>query len=282
MDRRLTLRFYEVGKLKPTGPSLADVLDEIYALGTARTREADVAADCRVRLERLAKDNGHVVGEFTRVQSTNFPSEVRDGGVFKLGVNGQLGHGIAFRFRPKDHILAIQYDSRVLSPGRIFSYLLEVKKDAAFELTPCMNDSAWERLDKRPLKKLKIRVASPADLANVEDEGAAVGESFRALGLAYGAPSVTIEIGMGGKNGSLSDTAKTMARQVFELFANDEIDLRGMRAICETQDGERNDEINLIDEILSVKDELVLPDNDPDKSYEMRRKWLKDKMAKHV
>lgn len=281
MENKITIRFYEVGKLRPNGPTLKSVLEKIRDLGDQEVREANVSADCRVRLERLEVDGDDIAGEFTRAQTANLPSEVHAQGVRKLSVNGPLGHGIAFRFRTTDHTLAIQYDTRVLSPSRIFSYLLSMQRDAAFEVLPCMNHTAWRRMEQRPLKKLIISIASPSDLADIENAGAAASESFRLLGDAYQTPHIKIEMGMGHRKGALAEGAKDMARQVFDLFRSGDADLRGLRAVTETEPGVPNDEINLIDEILCVRDELDLPDNDPDRSYMIRRDWLKLKMQDH-
>lgn len=274
MDKRITARFYDVYKLDPHGPALRDVLNDIFNLGEAQSRQATLGSGVIARLERLETHTDYLTGEFTRVQNTNFPSEVHADRVEPLQVAGPLGHGVAFLFRFSDSLLAIQYEPRVLAPSRINSYFLEMRSDAAYEFRPRMNQDNWTRLTQLPLRKLTIGVASPTDLVNVEDEGESVATSLRRMGEAYEAPSITIELGMGRRNGALSDSTKRMARQFFNMFRGSEIDLRKLRGTVETESGVPNDEINLIDEVLTTKDDLNLPDNDPTRSYEMRKNWI--------
>jgi len=280
VDRHITIRFYSVGKSLPQGPSLREVFEEIFAKDIPE-REVRLATGLSARLERFELEGNDFTGEFTRIQSTNFLSEVHVDGTRSLSIGTPLGHGVAFRFRQVDHVFAVQYDTRVLSPGRMFAYLRAMRGDASFDYRPKVDESNWLRMQQNPLRKLAITIASPDHLGAIENAGAAVGDSIRLLGEAYSAPFVTIELGMGRRNGELSAATKEMASQVFALFANDQADVRKMKAVSETEAGERNDEINLIDEILSEKDELALPDNDPDRNYEVRRNFLRDKMHGH-
>ena len=282
MDKTVTVRFYDVYKRDRKVPALRKALKDIYDTGNAQSRQATLDSGTIARLERLEITNDFVTGEFTRIQDTNFPSEVRRDKVEPLGVNGMLGHGIAFRFRISDSVLAIQYEPRVLAPSRINSYILAMQSEASYEFRPRLNGDNWRRMAQRPLRKLVIGVASPSDLADIEGAGASVAESLRQMGDAYEAPSITIELGMGRRNGALGEDVKKMATQMFKKFLNDEVDLRKLRGVIETEEGIPNDEVNLIEEVLAQKDELSLPHNDPLASYEIRKKWLARKMREHA
>ena len=282
MDKTVTVRFYDVYKRDPKVPALRKALKDIYDTGDAQSRQATLDNGTIARLERLEITDDFVTGEFTRIQDTDFPSEVRRDKVDPLGVNGMLGHGIAFRFCIADSILAIQYEPRILAPSRINSYILAMQSDASYEFRPRLNRDNWRRMAQRPLRKLIVGVASPTDLADIEGAGASVAESFRQMGDAYEAPSITIELGMGRRNGALGEAAKEMATQIFNKFQNDEVDLRKLRGVIETEEGIPNDEVNLIEEILSQKDELNLPHNNPSRSYEIRKRWIARKMQEHA
>ena len=282
MDKRVTVRFYDVERFNPNGPRLQSVLEEIINSRGPQAREMTLSGNVTIRLERLETGNDYVTGEFTRVQNTNYPSEVHADGVDALPVDGRLGHGIAFRFRPSDSVLAVQYDPRIISPSRINSYILATQSDAAFLFRPRMNEDSWKRFAQHPVRKITIGIASPADLANIEDAGASVGEAIRNMGEAYEAPSITVELGMGRRNGSLSEATKDMMLQLFNMFRDDKLDLRKLRGVVETEDGIPNDEINLLDEVLSKKEEIELPDNDPDVSYKTRRDWLRTQLSSHA
>lgn len=274
------MRFYVVEKIHQNVPALPDVLEGIFGLGEAHARQATLMYGIIARLERLETGPDFVTGEFTRLQNTNFPSEVHEDGVVPLSVDGPLGHGIVFRFRPSDSLLAIQYDPRILAPSRINAYLLEIRADATYIFRPRMNQDSWARMAQHPLRKLTLGVASPADLAEIEDAGASVADALRSMGEAYEAPSITVELGMGRRNGALGEATKEMARRFFEKFQQEEVDLRKLRGVVETEQGIPNDEINLLDEVLSKKEELDLPENDPEKSYQMRKSWLVGQMPR--
>ena len=282
MDRQISVRFYDVSKQSQHGPSLRSVLKEIHELGGPERRERTISEDFRVRLECLEASENHIAGEFTRVQDSNFPSEVHADGVARLNVEVPLGHGIAFRFRPAGSIIAVQYEPRVLSPNRITSYLQLASTDAIFKLRPRMNADSWQRMRKRPLRKLKFRIARPSNLANIENTKSAVASSIRNMAAAYEAPSIAVELSMGNYKGGLGKATKAMAEEIYKLFQEEKLDVRSLQAISETPPGIANEDINLIDEVLSFRGELKLPKNDPDKNYRMRADWLKEQMQKHV
>lgn len=282
MDKRITARFYDVYKMHPNVPNLKDVLQDIFDMGEAADRQATLRGNVTARLERLEITADYVAGEFTRVQNTNYPSEVHQDRVGALPVDGPLGHGIAFLFRLADSLLAIQYEPRILAPSRINSYVVDLRPNAVYDFQVRMSDDVWARMDQHPLRKLTIGIASPSDLANIENAGSSVADSFRLMGEAYEAPSITVELSMGHRKGSLGDIAKGAARQIHNLFQQDEVDLRKLGVTVETEEGMPNDEINLIEEILARKGELDFPNNDPERSYKLRRDWLIAQMPNHV
>src|SRR5690606_837024 len=109
MANKLTVRFYQIGKLQPQGPSLQTALETIAAKEHGE-RQVQLAEGMMVRLERYNEDAGELEGEFTRVRRDDFPYRVLPDGAKPLNVDDPLGSGVAFRYRPQDHILAIQYN----------------------------------------------------------------------------------------------------------------------------------------------------------------------------
>lgn len=281
-NSRLTIRFYLVEKLQPQGLSLKQALKAIADLDFP-DREQDLAAGLRVRLERFSEDSGELRGEVTRVRDVNYPFEVRTDGVSPLPTDGPIGDGVAFRFRQSDHTLAIQYDPRIVSPGRIMDYLMQCDGRGAFKITPKVDAENWKRFKKFPLKKLQVRIASPDHLDEVEDASEAVVSSLRSLGEAYSAPVITIEMGMGGRKGALGPAAKQFAASIYDRLGGGGTgsDLRALKGWSKTAEDEPVEEINLIDEILSDKNEIELPRNDPEKSYKTRDGFLKTGLARH-
>ena len=280
MANKLSIRFYTVEKLNPNGFSLRQALQLIDRVRHPE-RVREVVNGLSVRLERYTNDAGELAGEFTRVRNTNFPFEVRDDGVRRLRTNGPLGDGVAFRFRRADHTLAMQYDTRIVSPRRAMDYLMAFDVRAAFKITPKMDSENWRKFRTNPLRKLRVAVASPDHLADIEDPAAPVVRSFQELGDAYEAPMIVLEMGMGHRQGELSESAKGLAAALFNRFVNHGADLRSLKARVESDDGGRTDEINLIDEILCDKAELDLPRNDPDRSYQTRQNLLRQRLREH-
>lgn len=281
MANKITVRFYEVQKLQPQGPSLKTALETIAAKEHGK-RQVQLGEGVVVRLERYSEDAGELEGEFTRVRREDFPYRVMSDGAKALDVEDPLGNGVAFRFRPHDHVLAIQYNALRVSPGRVADYLLQFDSRFAFDLTPKMNTMNWQKFNQFPVRKLKIAIASPQDLAAIENQAAAVRSAASDLGEAYGAPIVTIEMSMGHRKGALSTAVRTVANTFSGLFQGGEADVRTLKASVTSEEGEPAEEINLIDEVLSEKIEFPNPANDPDANYKVRREILKNALNSHV
>ncbi|MBL4829234.1 MAG: hypothetical protein JKY55_05000 [Aliivibrio sp.] len=281
MTSKITIRFYSVEKMNPNGLSLKQALEQIDGVADHSERQQQVTAGSIVRLERYAEDAGELAGEFTRVRNENFPFEVKDDGVDPLATGGLIGDGVAFRYRPSDHTLAMQYDARIVSPGRAMDYLMLFDRRGTFQITPKMDVENWHKFQAGGIRKIRIGIASPDHLGEIEQQGASVVQSFRELGAAYEAPVITIEMGMGNKRGALADSAKGLARAISAMAGIGGADLRSLKATIKPDDDSPAEEINLIDEVLSDKSEIALPRNDPDQNYELRRDWLKERLRQH-
>src|SRR4051812_46888300 len=116
MDKRITFRFYDVTKRREHRFEFGDVLQQIGAIRRRKDRERHLATDYYVRAEIVEAARGSVYGEFTRIQRTNFPSEIDDTGRRPLSTRNPLGHGIVFRYLPATSQLGLQYDPRTISP----------------------------------------------------------------------------------------------------------------------------------------------------------------------
>lgn len=280
MPKSITVRFYEIGKLTPHGASLRQALQEIYDSGPPGAREVQLSEGFVCRLERLHATAGFVSGEMLRVRTTDFPCEVLREGTRRLDVEGPIGDGIAFRFREADSRLAIQFDPRVVSPGRMFDYVAQWHRTPLFGYTPTMDDEAIARFRAQPLRKVKIKLASPRNLAVVEDASAPAAIALRNLGEDYGAPVVTLELSMGHAKGHLAEGAKQMAEGFLHMLGEG-ADVRGIVVTPDAGEGVENEDINLLDQLLSDKDEIPSPPNDPDAIYEACASHLERVLARH-
>lgn len=279
MDRRITFRFYRVVRANGGRLSFSDTITQIGAISPPRDRERQLAEDYYIRAEIVEAARGSIHGEFTRIQKTNYPSEVNDSGRRPLRTRNPLGHGIVFRYLPTNDYLGLQYDPRVISPSRVSEYLREMIDGARFELVPVVREDMWEKFNQGVVRKVSITVSKPTHLETMDRGGAqSIVRSFRDMGEAYEAPSITIDLSMGHhRSGGLSERIKSMARHFRTQLVQDQVDISSMKAKVK-QEGEKAEDLDLLEDILSVREKLELSTNDPDTNYRIKLSALRDKM----
>lgn len=280
MAKPITVRFYRVGKVAQNGPTLRSVLQEIFDMGEPNARERQLSGVFTCRLERLTTTPGYLSGEMLRIRSTDLPCEVHPDGTRILSVGVPIGDGIAFRYREVDHTLAIQYDTRTLSPGRFNDYLHQIVHAGQFTFDPSLDPDALARFRAQPLRKVRVKLARPQHLPDLEDDMAPAAHAFRDLGEAYGAHVVTLEMGMGHAGGQLTDGAKQMVEGMLTM-AGVNRDVRGIYVTPDSGDGEANEDINLLDTLLSVKGEVNPASEAPDDVYTSTSAFVEAQLAAH-
>jgi hypothetical protein len=280
MARAISVRFYRVGKVAQNGPSLRNTLDTIFGLGEPAVRQRQLSGGFVCRLERLLPAPGYLAGEMMRIRETDLPCEVHPDGTRVLGVNVPLGDGIAFCYREADHILAIQYDPRVVSPGRFNDYLGQMHHPGQYTFEPVLDAAALARFQAQPLRKLKVRLARPQNLGALDDAMAPAGAAFQALGDAYDAPIITVEMSMGHNKGQLSAGAKKMM-EGFLAIAGHNSDVRALTVTPDAGEGVQNEDINLIDSLLSEKGEIAPASDAPDHVYAAAAVFVRQRLDAH-
>lgn len=280
MGKAISVRFYRIGKVSAQGSSLRDTLTKIYNLGEPSARECQLDGSFVCRLERLELEKGIISGEMVRIRNTDRPCEVHPGGTKILGVKVPLGEGIAFRYREADHVLAIQYDVRTVSPGRFNDYLQQMHNAGKFHFTPVIDPEALAKFQDQPLRKVKIKLARPADLSKLEDHLSAAGEAFRSLGEAYDAPEVTIQLSMGRNKGQLAEGTKSVINGLLTM-AGHSSDVRGITVTPDAGEGLRNEDINLLDSLLSEKGDVAPLSDAPDDVYQATSLFVRIKLNSH-
>ena len=277
---RLSVRFYTVEKEHANGPTLREALELLNKIQKVSDRQVQVAAGMILRLERYETKGDELLGEFTRVKSTDFPSQVRDTGVYPLETEGSIGNGIAFRFRPRDSTLVMQYDRQIASQSKTFEYLKQQNHAAGFLMRTKLDEKAWQRFEKGQLRDFTVKIASPHNMPNIEHEGNSVSEAFRSFSKAYDAPIITIGFGMGHRKGGIN-SLKEFARSIERLGESGDIDLRSLKAKVKADEDEPAEDINLMDQIFSDSIELDYPKNDPDENYSKRKETLEGLLKAH-
>lgn len=277
MEKAVTLRFFEVQRLQADRPALVDVIRKIAASKIA-DRGRSISDDIFVRLEDFSEDGACVEGQLVRGQLANRPGRMLDAGTENLPFSEPIGHGIAFRYRSTDGVLAIEYNPRVLSPGRAFEYFCAYEPRAEYALIAKLREDAWDEFEARPIRKLILNVAGHPNVAGADDPNSATWKNFGDMSERYGAHAIKIEISMGHAAGGLADNIKDLARDALSRFTQRKDDIRTLKAVVETADGEPNEEINLIADLMNVKADLSVPGNDWKKFYKLRRDLLRQKL----
>lgn len=278
---RFSVRYYSVEKEHAAGPSLINALEQLGNQFPIGDRQTQIMGGMTIRLERFEMDGSEATGEFTRVQTTDFPYEVSNIGINALNTDGPIGDGVAFRFRPSDHTLAMQYDSRIVSPGRAVGYLKQQNPTNGFLIHTKLDGDAWQRFDDGLIRDFTLKIASPDYLENIENEADAVAQAIGAFSEAYSAPIITINFGMGHKKGFLSSAMKVIATQFSDAENRGEVDIRSLKAKVKSDEAMPAEDINLLDQVFSDSMDIAYPPNDPDQNYALRKEALKGLLNEH-
>lgn len=278
MEKWVTLRFYDIAKTKASKPAFADILNKIAKIKIDK-RGRTISADLiYVRLENFKVDGDFIEGQFVRGQSGNRPGVVTSNGTSDLPFSDPIGHGIAFRYRTTDGLLGIEFNPLVLSPSKALTYIYEFDATAEFRMIPRLREGVWEELEARPLRKLVLGVAGHPNPRGAESDENATWSNLSSIRDRYDAHTIRIELGMGNKKGSLAASAKSLIEDAFSRHETGVDDIRTLRGTLETSEGIPNDEINLISELLDVREELSFPGNNWKKFYSLRRDLLKTRL----
>lgn len=278
MEKSVTLRFYTVRRTSEDRPRLAEVLRAIAALELVDREKQIGVDDALVRLENFDEDQDSISGQLIRGQSRNRPGRMLPDGTDNLPFIEPIGHGIAFLYRLNDGLLAIQFDTKILSPSKMMDYLYQHDARAEYSLAPILRNDAWERFAELPLRKIKVSVAGHMNAQDLDNVDQPVWRNVAAIKQAYGADTVKFEISMGHRRGALLDTAKDIAREAFRRLDEGIEDIRAIKGVLDTGEGLPNDEIDLMGTLFDVKESFEMDGNDFPRFYALRRQLLRDKI----
>lgn len=278
MERTFTFRFFDISRDDDKIPAMVDMLRQIAGEPDKTKREKQLAVDYVVRLENFEDDGADaVVGELIRCQDTNLPAEITKGARKTLTAE-RLGYSVVFRLNHKTGAFGIQYDSRVVSPGRILDYIMSFNPKAIYSMAPRIRPDAWKKFVAGDTRKLSIRIANPENMAQLSGSGAAASEGIRAMGEAYGAPAITVEISMGHHKGFLKSVGGLAEKLVAGLGGGARLD----KLTAVTVTGDETEEIDLIEDRLVAKDLLEIHARDPETNWKIKRDYLSKEMKKLV
>lgn len=279
MEKKFTFRFYDVTRDNDAIPTMVSVLNQIAAIPVGAAREKTLTADYTIRLENYEADGEDaVVGELVRCQNTNLPSEVSAEGRSELSA-ARLGHSIVFRLNHRLGRLGIQYDRRIISPGRLLDYLVEFDPTSLHGLAPIISQEAWQKFNSGPTRKLMIKIANPSDMNALAGAGQAASSAFKSMAEAYDAPYIGIEMSMGNFKGQLAEATSDLVRAITQMVAPG-VKVDKLKAVTVVDDV--SEELNLLEELVIAKDTLTIDDRDPEFNWKLKRTYLSQQMRRLV
>lgn len=281
MDRKITCRFFKIEAEYPSTPSFEKACAAAMGLGGDPEHRQRMVGNVTVRMERFGEAGSFFSGEAVRVQTENIPPEASPKGLTPLAVGG-LGHAIAFRYHPGLQVIAIQFDNRAVSLGRLIDYLRDVDSSYRYKFLPLITEDAWGRyLDGKP-RKFMIQLAAPQNLEEVEGPVGVLTDAARALGEMAEAPIITIEVSMGQRrSGFLNGEFVTGLLNYFTNGNGSDEDVRKLCATVALDDEGGTEGIDFLNEKLKIKDELDLPSDDAEQHYLRRDGFLKRCFEEH-
>lgn len=271
MDRSVTVRYFKIEEIGRT-PPFDQAVDAAFNLGASPyQRQRVLGPGIQIRLENRERRRGLLFGEVVRVQTENIPPEAQQAGLVPLAIGG-LGHSVAFGYDQQSSIMAIQFDPRGVSIGRLLDYLSNVVGAGKYSYSPIINEDAWERYNRGAPRTLTLSVAAPRQLRNLEGNAGGVLSASRRLAEITNAPIVTIEVSMGHARGSL---LKGAVDQVVRAFTSEgaEGGVRGL-SVKTKEEGQPTEEIDFLKDLARDQDILDLPVDNPVDHLRMRYAFI--------
>lgn len=261
---RITIRYFEVGKVKRTGNDFTTALESINEIEHINDRRRNLDG-VHFRLERHEEYRGCILGEMTRIQNENLPAEVQVDELIELDVD-ELGYGAAFIYDPDLSILAIQYDPRLVAPSKLGEYLKAHDPQNEFYFRPILGEDGWGSFMEGDVTRFKVKIATPGDYdlgLNHEVTG-----SMGTIAAAFEAPYITLELGVGHKKSILHTDIKELARRILDTQAVQTMKAKTVGSL---------DEIDLMEQLLHDRDSIDIP-KDPLESYRARSNCIYSNM----
>ncbi len=284
---KITFRSYDIGQ--EGAENFEDVLQRISGLPRSQ-RDRHLTDDYIVRLVRYERpDNGDIVfGEFIRIRERNFPAVITDqgNGINPLPLNDEdnenIGQGAAFLYKIQDNLLYMQCDNRIVATSRAIKYVNEFANGANFSAEIRISDDAWRRLDDGLVRNVEIGIASHDNFAGIADYDDAMMGDLTSVGRRVRSSSISVKFSMGHNRGALHNGVKGMMRTIRELAGGGLFSLNSLKASVKEADDVPAETINLIDDILSTKEDIDFPRNNPDVNYRRRKRLLEDLMNRNA
>lgn len=271
MDSKIAARCFTVSNPQHGATDFPEVLLEAITLPTPGERESEVHQGVTLRLERCTRVANTLHGEFCRKQTTNIPPSAGNAGLapINMAAGHGLGHVAAFLYHYPSRTLVLQGNRQCATANRVAVYVGLRSIGSQFNISPIIHPDMLDRIRGKPLRRMRIRFASPENLDVLERSGVAAGRIAREAAEAYGAH--TIEITLSANFESRSSTLNGQAPGALSRILG-HADVSQLEV--KTLDDEGVENVDLIDEKLKFEEMLNLPEGNPDEHYIARRAWL--------
>lgn len=287
MTSLIAVKFFKVQKKNRHVTEFDEALVEAIKSGpTPVSRERNVdqgyPIPLIVRLERLDVSRDYFSGELIRKQTNNIPPEANDTGLtrIRLGRNGGLGLSAAFRYHKPTKVLAIQNNNHSVSTSRLGTYLNLINTDLDFEFNPLARADAWERFNRKKPRKLKMKIAAPADF-HLSGPEESIGSGIATIGEAVHAPYIMIEVSMGRSRGSLATSmVKGLIEKITAYGHRKPGTVQALTVSMNDDDG--NDLIDFLEEHLVVKGTVELEGTTPEENYSKRAAFIENALKQNM
>lgn len=272
VDRVVKARFFQVENFNSAQATFFDCLQQLWSAAN-RAEYEDIGHGVKVRLERFAPrldDDGFVEGEFVRQQEDNVPPIAVDGAPL-AGSDDPIGHRCAFRYLPIHNVLLLESRREAVTPSRVNGLMKNrVRRHSGFFISPLLSETALQRLQAGTPRKVRIRVARPADVGQVEGDPLDIEENLGRFQNILGAPN--IEVSASFPN---TDRDGSLHWGGLNKLINWATGNRGHVEHLSVKILEESEPIDIFSEQIKIQDILELDNTDVEAHYEARRDFLK-------
>ncbi len=274
MDRKVSIRFYEIDYPNNDAARIEDILQDLAGLPKLERQIGLDDGEVTLRLEELEVSDELLVGDLTRVQTRNLPGHVIDETVERLPVEA-IGHSVVFLFDPTTNCLALQYDLR-MGVGRFTRYL-RAANGSEFGHFPYLKRDTMARFRDQTPKRMRLRIARARNFENIPIDKTDFEDQIEEWSHMFDAPSVEIKLSTRGEGRHLNSAVVWNTVRRWIGFRGE---IEGIKNI-EVETIESDRAFNFINDLLYNDTVLDLPDNDPIESRAIRTAYLRACFDEH-
>lgn len=280
MDKVITARFFRVATADGT-PPLHQIFKSVREL-PIEDRLVEVQSSL-VRLERLepVKGSSPLFGDFVRLQVENKPGMASKSTAEKA-LDLPSGHGLthtaAFGYDSKRSILCLQANRSGLSTRNLSTYLSTFVEKGGYSFMPLVRTGTLKRLTQVNVRTLRIKLGSPDDLSDLDDDTRTTKDNLKHMHDTFGGRFVETIISVGHSKRHLHQSRTRKLLRWFQKNAAEgagDIQTLKISGYGDADEGRTRVALDLLEDLISYEDHLVLPDDDAEKNFAGRSAFIR-------